>query len=163
MTSGQKRGIICITGMKYAASGGKHGAFDRQTDSKPAGDREQIVKVCMADGIDPETGEILPEDSVCNQPEVIRALHFALDCLSHQKQRRNTSIFYVNQGKAWTAEEESLLTRLFRKGESNAQIQMELQRSESAVSARLVRLGLIEHREDYRARDKKHSENNFPY
>ena len=122
----------------------------------------QILSL-LADGIDPETGEILPEDSVCNQPEVIRALHFALDCLSHQKQRRMTSIFYVNQGKAWTAEEESLLTRLFRKGESNAQIQMELQRSESAVSARLVRLGLIEHREDYRARDKKHSENNFPY
>ena len=123
---------------------------------------KQILSL-LADGIDPETGEILPEDSVCNQPEVIRALHFALDCLSHQKQRRNTSISYVNQGKAWTAEEESLLTRLFRKGESNAQIQMELQRSESAVSARLVRLGLIEHREDYRAQDKKHSENNFPY
>ncbi len=123
---------------------------------------KQILSL-LADGIDPETGEILPEDSVCNQPEVIRALHFALDCLSHQKQRRKTGISYANQGKAWTAEEESLLARLFRKGESNAQIQMELQRSESAVSARLVRLGLIEHREDYRVRDKKHSENNFPY
>lgn len=123
---------------------------------------KQILSL-LADGIDPETGEILPEDSVCNQPEVIRALHFALDCLSHQKQRRKAGISYANQGKAWTAEEESLLTRLFRKGESNAQIQMELQRSESAVSARLVRLGLIEHRKDYRARDKKHSENNFPY
>ena len=123
---------------------------------------KQILSL-LADGIDPETGEILPEDSVCNQPEVIRALHFALDCLSHQKQRRKAGISYVNQGKAWTAEEESMLTRLFRKGESNAQIQMELQRSESAVSARLVQLGLIEHREEYRVRDKKHSENNFPY
>ena len=123
---------------------------------------KQILSL-LADGIDPETGEIVPEDSVCNQPEVIRALRFSPDCLSHQKQRRMTSIFYVNQGKAWTAEEESLLTQLFRKGESNAQIQMELQRSESAVSARLVRLGLIEHREEYRVRDKKHSENNFPY
>ena len=123
---------------------------------------KQILSL-LADGIDPETGEILPEDSVCNQPEVIRALHFALDCLSNQKQRRKAGISYANQGKAWTAEEESLLTQLFRKGESNAQIQMELQRSESAVSARLVRLGLIEHREEYRVRDKKHSENNFPY
>ena len=123
---------------------------------------KQILSL-MSDGIDPETGEILPEDSVCNQPEVIRALHFALDCLSNQKQRRKAGISYANQGKAWTAEEESLLTQLFRKGESNAQIQMELQRSESAVSARLVRLGLIEHREEYRVRDKKHSENNFPY
>ena len=123
---------------------------------------KQILSL-LADGIDPETCEILPEDSVCNQPEVIRALHFALECLSHQKQRRKAGISYANQGKAWTAEEESMLTRLFRKGESNAQIQMELQRSESAVSARLVRLGLIEHREEYRARGKKHSENNCPY
>ena len=76
---------------------------------------KQILSL-LADGIDPETGEILPEDSVCNQPEVIRALHFALDCLSHQKQRRMTSIFYVNQGKAWTAEEESLLTQSVPKG-----------------------------------------------
>ena len=123
---------------------------------------KQILSL-LADGIDPETCEILPEDSVCNQPEVIRALHFALECLSHQKQRRKAGISYANQGKAGTAEEESRLTRLFLKGESNAQIQMELQRSESAVSARLVRLGLIEHREEYRARGKKHSENNFPY
>lgn len=124
---------------------------------------KQILSL-LADGIDPETGEILPEDSVYNQPEVIRALHFALDCLSKQKRRKNNTS-YVNQGKVWTAAEEAKLTRMFQSGETNAQIQMELQRSESAVSARLVRMGLIDQREEYRQRqhDKKHSQNNFPY
>lgn len=60
---------------------------------------KQILSL-LADGIDPETGEILPKDSVCNQPEVIRALHFALDCLSHQKQRRMTSNFLCESGQS---------------------------------------------------------------
>ena len=29
----------------------------------------------LADGIDPVTGELLPEDSVCSEPEVIRAFY----------------------------------------------------------------------------------------
>lgn len=58
---------------------------------------QQILSL-LADGIDPETGEMLPQDSVCNQPEVIRALHVALDCLSMQK-RKKTNKKWINQGK----------------------------------------------------------------
>lgn len=36
----------------------------------------------LADGIDPLTGELLPGDSVCNQAEIVRALHTALNALS---------------------------------------------------------------------------------
>ena len=32
----------------------------------------------VADGVDPLTGECLPADSVCNRPEIIRALHCVL-------------------------------------------------------------------------------------
>ena len=32
----------------------------------------------LADGVDPLTGECLPSDSVCNRPEIIRALHCVL-------------------------------------------------------------------------------------
>ena len=28
----------------------------------------------LADGVDPLTGEVLPEDHICNQPEIIRAI-----------------------------------------------------------------------------------------
>lgn len=33
----------------------------------------------LAEGIDPTTGEILPEDSVCNKGEVVRALYAILN------------------------------------------------------------------------------------
>ncbi len=40
----------------------------------------EIVKT-LADGIHPVTGEILPAEDSCNQPEVIRALHAVLDAI----------------------------------------------------------------------------------
>ena len=40
----------------------------------------------LADGIDPFTGEILPEDHVCNEPDMIRALHLAVQHLEMSKQ-----------------------------------------------------------------------------
>ena len=36
----------------------------------------------LADGVDPLTGECLPADSVCNRPEIIRALHCVLQYVS---------------------------------------------------------------------------------
>ena len=36
----------------------------------------------LADGVDPLTGECLPADSVCNRPEIIRALHCVLRYVS---------------------------------------------------------------------------------
>ena len=32
----------------------------------------------LADGVDPLTGEVLPEDHVCNKAEIIRAFHCVL-------------------------------------------------------------------------------------
>ena len=124
---------------------------------------QQILGL-LADGIDPETGEMLPQDSVCNQPEVIRALHVALECLSMQK-RKKTNKKWSNQGKSWTTDEEEKLVQMLERGESNLKIQTELQRSESAIASHLVRLGLISERIEYRRRseNEKHSQNNFHY
>ena len=35
----------------------------------------------LADGVDPLTGEVLPEDHVCNKAEIIRAFHCVLKAL----------------------------------------------------------------------------------
>ena len=35
----------------------------------------------LADGVDPLTGEVLPEDHVCNKAEIIRAFHCVLKSL----------------------------------------------------------------------------------
>ena len=36
-------------------------------------DRAKEIIVALAEGIDPITGEVLPEDNVCNKGEVVRA------------------------------------------------------------------------------------------
>lgn len=41
-------------------------------------ERARTLLTELADGVDPLTGECLPSDSVCNRPEIIRALHCVL-------------------------------------------------------------------------------------
>ena len=40
--------------------------------------RAKELLTILADGVDPLTGEVLPEDHVCNKGEIVRALHCAV-------------------------------------------------------------------------------------
>lgn len=40
--------------------------------------RAKIIVEALADGINPVTGEVLPTEDSCNQPDVIRALNAVL-------------------------------------------------------------------------------------
>lgn len=42
----------------------------------------------LAEGIDPTTGEVLPDDSVCNKAEVVRALYAVLAVCSPIEQTK---------------------------------------------------------------------------
>ena len=55
----------------------------------------------LADGIDPMTGQPLPDESVYNRPEIIRALH----CVLQELQERADSTAAVNAGRNWRTEE----------------------------------------------------------
>ena len=57
----------------------------------------------LADGIDPMTGQPLPDESVYNRPEIIRALH----CVLQELQERADSTAAVNAGRNWSTEEEA--------------------------------------------------------
>lgn len=46
--------------------------------------RARALLTELADGVDPLTGECLPSDSVCNRPEIIRALH----CVLHSRRAK---------------------------------------------------------------------------
>lgn len=37
--------------------------------------RAKELLTVLADGVDPLTGEVLPDDHVCNKGEIVRALH----------------------------------------------------------------------------------------
>ena len=41
--------------------------------------RAKELLMVLADGIDPLTGEVLPDDHVCNKGEIVRALHCAVE------------------------------------------------------------------------------------
>jgi hypothetical protein len=101
----------------------------------------------LADGIDPTTGELLPEDHLCNKAEIVRAFHAIL----HRDDGKKY-IYYENAGKFWTEEDDKLLTELFTKGTKSRELQRRLLRSPGSIEARLFKLGLTDKSEFYRKR-----------
>mgnify|MGYP004477876317 FL=1 len=90
----------------------------------------------LADGVDPLTGECLPADSVCNRPEIIRALRYVSD-------RPKRSAPLPNAGKPWTEADEAALMQMFDAGCSMEEMQARFQRTNGAIVRRLERLGRL--------------------
>jgi len=101
----------------------------------------------LADGIDPETGEILPAQSTFNSPQVIRALHVAGAALAKAAKRaeRDNSL-PGNAGHSWSDEEDQTLLASFDSGTPVKEIASKHGRTQGAIAARLVRLGRIKDR-----------------
>lgn len=93
----------------------------------------------LAEGIDPLTGEILPSDSVCNKPEIIRALY----CVIREPSVKPKKLQPENAGKPWTADDDILLCKMFDAGKNCREMRSYFKRTEGAIASRLVRLGKI--------------------
>ena len=111
--------------------------------------RAKEIISALAEGVDPTTGEILPDNSVCNKGEIVRAFYAVLNHLDEKKPKKNLP---TNAGKPWTKEDEDLLINLYQAGATKRDICKTLQRTESGVAARLVHLGIIENRDIFRER-----------
>ena len=61
----------------------------------------------LADGVDPLTGEVLPEDHVCNKAEIIRAFHCVLKSLPGKASKPQPE----NAGKPWNDADDAVLCR----------------------------------------------------
>ena len=109
--------------------------------------RAKEIISALAEGVDPTTGEVLPDDSVCNKGEIVRAFYAVLNHLDEKKPKKNMP---ANAGMPWTKEDEDLLVNLYRSGTPKRDICRTLQRSESGVAARLVHLGVIADRDVFR-------------
>ena len=107
------------------------------------------ILFALAEGIDPTTGEVLPDNSVCNKGEIVRAFYAVLNHLEEKKLKKNLP---ANAGKPWTIEDEVLLVSLYRSGTPKREICKTMQRTESGIAARLVHLGIIESRDIFRDR-----------
>lgn len=104
----------------------------------------------LADGVNPATGEVLSKYDSCNQVEVVRALHTVLKHLDVTPPRPKSSQ-PVNAGKPWTAEDEAVLSRMYDSGCSSKEICNQLGRSHGSIAAKLVRLGKINERYEFRS------------
>ena len=101
----------------------------------------------LARGVDPVTGEVMPEESPYNAPTVIRALFAAVKVLeeapSVPKPRRSRSELPVNTGKPWTADDDEQLRLGFQAGTPTKDLAAALGRTRWAIESRLMKVGLL--------------------
>ena len=92
----------------------------------------------LAEGVDPTTGEVLPQESVYNSPEVIRALYTLLEYSNKDKVRDPLR----NAGKQWTDTEDDKLRDEFLSKIEISDIAKEHGRTCGAIESRLEHLRL---------------------
>ena len=101
----------------------------------------------LARGVDPVTGEVMPEDSPYNAPSVIRALFAAAKALEEapaaSRPRRDRTNLPANTGKPWTADDDEQLRLGFEADTPTKDLAAALGRTRWAIESRLVKLGLM--------------------
>jgi hypothetical protein len=106
---------------------------------------KQIIEV-LAGGVDPATGEVLPDDSPLSSPHVIRALFIAVKALELMaaKPTRPAAAAPGKAGKAWTEDEDQRLVAAFDAGTPVAALARTHERTTGAINSRLIRLGRLQ-------------------
>lgn len=106
-------------------------------------EHQQILHVLnkLADGVDPETGEVYNRDSPYQRPTVVRALYAAIQAIQKAPGRPKS---HARAGVPWTSEEEARLLKAFDQGRQPRDMVDDMGRSEVAITARLVKLGKME-------------------
>ena len=106
---------------------------------------KQIIEV-LAGGVDPATGEVLPDDNPLSSPHVIRALFIAAKALELMaaKPARPAAVAPGNAGKSWTEDEDQRLVAGFDAGTPVAALARTHERTTGAINSRLVKLGRLQ-------------------
>ena len=114
---------------------------------------KEIVKI-LANGVDPVTGEALPQESPYNDSGVIRALFAVLESgkavkkpkqTNEQKQQENADNGRPrNAGLPWTEKLKTVVAEKFRSGTSIDELSDYFERTKGAIISELTRQGLVE-------------------
>jgi hypothetical protein len=110
-------------------------------------DRAKEIIRSLADGRDPATSQLFPPNSPYQQADTVRALFVALEALEKGGRARTPRPVDPNKpkgGAPWTPEEEEQLRRAFAAHKPIPEIAATHGRTQGAITARLVRMGLIE-------------------
>jgi hypothetical protein len=98
----------------------------------------------LANGIDPESGEVFPPESAYQQPQVVRALYEAASALERiERFERRKSQLPQKTGEPWTEEEDRKLLAAFDAGRALQELAAAHERTMGAVRARLLKYGRI--------------------
>jgi len=109
----------------------------------------------LANGIDPVTGEVFPDDSPYNHPFVIRALFILLGNVVISKKQNKLSVREKqaqnlengkprNAGLPWTDELRQKVATMFHEVKHIGELARFFERTEGAIQSELVRQGLID-------------------
>ena len=99
----------------------------------------------LADGVNPVTGELYPEQSPYAEPRTLRALFSAVDLMQREVEReKRRERLPANFGKPWTSEEDASIMAEFDAGLPLPEIARKHQRTHSSIRLRLEKLGKIE-------------------
>lgn len=102
------------------------------------------VMRALADGVNPETGDVLAADAVYQYPPVVRALHRAVGALEFIEEReRSKRNLPAKAGKSWSRAEDQQVCEELRRGIDFHQIAKTHNRTIGSIIARLVKLGQI--------------------
>jgi hypothetical protein len=98
----------------------------------------------LANGLHPETGAPLENNSAFQHPLAIRALNRAVAALEFQQEReRARNSLPANAGKPWSTEEDTLICDELRRGINFQELARSHGRTVGSIVARLIRLGKI--------------------
>lgn len=101
----------------------------------------------LANGVNPQTGEMFEVDSPYQAADVIRALYVAvraLEIASRSKARNPRSRMPANAGKPWTEQEDRDLLEQFDSGLTVPQLAQAHDRTLAGIQARLERHGRLQ-------------------
>ena len=102
------------------------------------------VLTALIDGVHPETGAELKNESILQSVDVLRCLMTARDALATVEARElRRAQLPSGVGKAWTEEEKRQLVSEFQAGEALENIAQRHCRTVRAIESRLERMGLI--------------------
>jgi hypothetical protein len=102
------------------------------------------IITALSEGVNPDTGEVLSDQSSFNNPQTIRALFLAKESLEKSlKSEKRKGDLPINAGKPWGPEEDAELASRFESGIDINQLPELHGRTKGSINARLVRLGKI--------------------
>lgn len=103
-----------------------------------------VIVRSLANGVDPESGEVFPMESAYQRPQTVRALYEAAAVLErHERFERRKAKLPGKTGEPWNEDEDRKLLTAFDAGRALQELATAHERTMGAVRARLLKYGRI--------------------